>query len=167
MWHLAHGGCPACLLLLLLSSRYAHPTRMSHRVTLDPEWAPPPPGLLPGPRWSLTCGHQLHDQLGVGDVGAADLGPAGPQALRGYHTAHVICARGMPSVPRPPLAALPGVGEPRAEDRSLAAPAPSPSATSGCSALGLSFPGWVPRRGPASETPLALDTLSSGLLPIP
>lgn len=66
---------------------------MSHCVMLDPGWFPnssptPPPGPHPP---SLTYGHQLHDQLGVGDVGAADLHPTGPQALGGHHTAHVIC----------------------------------------------------------------------------
>lgn len=45
---------------------------------------------------SLTYRHQFHDQLGVGDVGTANLSPAGPKALGWHHAAHVICVRGMP-----------------------------------------------------------------------
>lgn len=51
------------------------------------------PRVPPQTRQSLTCGHQLHDQLGVGDVGAANLGPTGPQALGWHHAAHIIYAK--------------------------------------------------------------------------
>lgn len=111
--------------------RAEHPTQVSHSITLDPEWPPPPAGPLVRPSQGLTCGHQLHDQLGVGDVGAADLGPAGPQALSRHHTAHVICRRRILSV----LGLPPTLGW----ARSLAGLALLPPAISCCSALGLSL----------------------------